>query len=359
MNFGCKGPREWNSLGSNELLCVKEEQDLGMIVCDDIKVVKQIMDVESIGKENKTSITEFILLGFSDIPHLQLLISVTVFLIFMISVLGNFMFLILVSTDPHLQKPMYFFLSNLSFLDICNTSVSLSTLLHSLLTGKTLISFSLCLTQLYFFISFLGIEIFLLTAMAYDRYVAICNPLRYVLIMNKRICVLLSSVSWIIGFMDVIPHIFLTSQFSFCRGNEINHFFCDFSVLLKLSCSDMSYIETVVFTEGVFVSFIPFGLTLTSYICIISSILKMCSAKGRYKAFSTCSSHLTIVILFYGTLICVYIRPSSTYAPDQDKFFSLLFTALIPMLNPIIYSLRNEEVKRALRKYVPMSHNGE
>ncbi|XP_030050895.1 olfactory receptor 1020-like [Microcaecilia unicolor] len=225
------------------------------------------------------------------------------------------------------------------------------------MTGDTQISFCLCMAQLYFFLSFTGIEIFLLAAMAYDRYVAICNPLRYLLIMNRRACILLTSTSWILGFMNVISHTFLTSQLSFCRGNEIDHFFCELTVLMKLSCSDISNIEIILFSQGVFVSFIPFGLTLTSYLYIISNILKFNSAKGRHKAFSTCSSHLTTVTLFYGILIFVYLRPTSIHSPGQDKVFSLLYTALIPMLNPFIYSLRNEDVKRALLKCLPMNYS--
>ncbi|XP_029452796.1 olfactory receptor 2K2-like [Rhinatrema bivittatum] len=247
---------------------------------------------------------------------------------------------------------MYFFLTNLSFLDICNTFITLSTLLDSLLTGETRISFPLCMTQLYFFLALTVTEFFLLTAMAYDRYVAICNPLRYVLIMNRRTCALLASASWILGFLDVVPHIYLTSQFSFCQGNVINHFFCDLAALMKLSCSDMLKIEIVIFSEGLFLAAIPTVLTLTSYFYIISIILKIRSAQGRKKAFSTCSSHLTIVILFYGTLFCLYMRPTSMYSPNQDKLFSLLYTALIPMLNPIIYSLKNEEVKHILIKFI-------
>nr|XP_033793484.1 olfactory receptor 1019-like [Geotrypetes seraphini] len=303
-------------------------------------------------KENKTSVTEFILLGFSDHPHLQLFISVIVSLIFLISVLGNMVFIMLVCAEPHLQKPMYFFLSNLSFLDICNTSITLSTLLHGLVTRNALISLSLCITQLHFFMSLTSTEFLLLTAMAYDRYVAICNPLRYVLIMNRRTCILLAFASWILGFLDVIPHTVLASQLSFCKGNEINHFFCDFEALIKLSCSDMHKIEILIFSEGVYLVFIPFALTLTSYIYIISSILKIRSAKGSLKAFSTCSSHLTVVILFYGSLICVYMNPTSAYSPDRDKLFSLLYTTLIPMLNPIVYSLRNVEVKTALIRII-------
>ncbi|XP_030050886.1 olfactory receptor 1019-like [Microcaecilia unicolor] len=309
------------------------------------------------GKENKTSVTEFILVGFSDHPNLQLLISVTVFLIFLISVLGNVMFLMLVCADSHLQKPMYFFLSNLSFVDIGNSSVTLSTLLRNLMTGETLISFSVCIAQVYFFISLTGAEFFLLSAMAYDRYVAICNPLRYVLIMNRRVCVLLASASWVVGFLTGLSPAFFISQFSLCRGNVINHFFCDVAALLKLSCSDMQNIEIVIFTEGVFLALFPFGLTLSSYVYIISSILKIRSTKGRHKAFSTCSSHLTVVILFYGTIMCVYMRPTSMYSPDQDKLFSLLYTAVIPMLNPIIYSMRNEEVRKALTKLLSIKKN--
>nr|XP_033793474.1 olfactory receptor 1019-like [Geotrypetes seraphini] len=306
--------------------------------------------------ENKTSVAEFILLGFSDHPRLQFLISGTIFLIFLISVLGNFMFLMLVCSDPHLQKPMYFFLSNLSFLDIGNSSVTLSTLLHSLMAGETLISFSQCIAQFYFFVSFTATEFFLLSAMAYDRYVAICDPLRYTLIMSRKTCVLLASISWIFAFLSMVLLAFLISQVSFCKGNVINHFFCDLTALMKLSCGDIFYIETVIFTEGVTLTIIPSILTLISYIFIISSILKIHSAQGRLKAFSTCSSHLTVIFLFYGTLFCTYLRPSSTYSPGQDKLFSLLYTALIPMLNPIIYSLRNQEVKKALTKVIGMNH---
>nr|XP_033793477.1 olfactory receptor 6C4-like [Geotrypetes seraphini] len=304
------------------------------------------------GKENRTIVTVFILLGFSDYPHLQLLISVTVFLIFLISVLGNFMFLMLVCADPHLQKPMYFFLSNLAFLDIYNTSDTLSTLLRSLLTGNMFISFSVCMTQFYFFVSLTAIELLLLTAMAYDRYVAICNPLHYVLIMNRRVCILAVSACWMLGFVVTIPQTIIMSQFSFCRSNKINHFFCDPAALMKLHCSDVLNLEILILIEGMFLAVIPSGLTVTSYVYIVSSILKMHSAKGRHKAFSTCSSHLIVVILFYGTIICLYMRPSSMYSPKQDKLFSLLYTALIPMLNPIIYSLRNKEVKQSLIKLI-------
>ncbi|XP_029441927.1 olfactory receptor 1019-like [Rhinatrema bivittatum] len=311
----------------------------------------EIKNIEMIGKANKTSVSEFILLGFSDLPHLKFIISVTVFGIFMISALGNVGFLTLVCADYRLQKPMYFFLSNLSILDICNTSVTLYTLLDNLITGNKLITFSACMAQLYFFMAFTSTECSLLSTMAYDRYVAISNPLRYALIMNKRACALLASAAWTLGFLDVMPHLVLTSHFSFCNANEINHFFCDSEALVELSCSDRSSIETLIFAEGVYVGSIPLILTLTSYVYIISAILRIRSAEGRSKAFSTCSSHLTVVILFYGTTIFFYMRPTSVYSPTQDKLFCLLYMGLIPMLNPIIYSLRNKDVKRALKNF--------
>ncbi|XP_029435871.1 olfactory receptor 13F1-like [Rhinatrema bivittatum] len=302
--------------------------------------------------ENKTWTTGFIILGFNKHSHEETLIYVIVLPTFFISILGNLGFLTLMWSDHHLHKPMYFFLSNLSFIDICNTTVTLSTFLQSLIKGKTLISFSLCMTQLYCVISLTSTEVLLLSAMAYDRYVAICHPLRYPLMMNKRICILLVAASWLTGCLDELPVEIIISQFSYCGSNEINHFFCDPNALLKLSCSDTHNFETVVLSEGIFLSLIPFLLTLLSYIFIIGTVLKIHHSDGRSKAFSTCSSHLTVILLFYGTIMCVYMRPSSMQSPEQDKMFALLYTVLTPMLNPIIYSLRNQEVKNALRKII-------
>ncbi|XP_029435791.1 olfactory receptor 5V1-like [Rhinatrema bivittatum] len=302
--------------------------------------------------ENKTGTTGFIILGFNKYSHEETLIYIIVLPAFFISILGNLGFLILMWSDHHLHKPMYFFLSNLSFIDICNTTVTLSTMLQNLMNGKTFISYSLCMTQLYFFISLTGTEFLLLTAMAYDRYVAICNPLRYPHMMSKRICIILVAASWLGGSLDGVPIEIFISQFSYCGSNEINHFFCDINALLKLSCSDTHNFEIVVLSEGAFLSLIPFLLTLSSYIFIIVAILKIHHSEGRRKAFSTCSSHLTVVFLFYGTILFVYLRPSSMQSPEQDKMFALLYTVLTPMLNPIIYSLRNQEVKNALRKII-------
>ncbi|XP_030042674.1 olfactory receptor 5I1-like [Microcaecilia unicolor] len=245
---------------------------------------------------------------------------------------------------------MYFFLSNLSILDICCTSVTLPKMLEIILSPSKSISFHACMTQLFFFLYFTGTELFLFSAMAFDRYVAICKPLHYYLILNKSICILLAAASWLGSFLAVLPVVNGVSQLSYCESNEINHFFCDPTALMKLSCSDTRDLETLIFANGIVIAFAPFLITLISYIFIISSVLKIQCTEGRHKVFSTCSSHLTSVILFYGTIICIYMRPASMYSPAQDKLFSLLYTALIPMLNPIIYSLRNREIKNAFRK---------
>ncbi|XP_029437232.1 olfactory receptor 1F1-like [Rhinatrema bivittatum] len=302
---------------------------------------------------NQTSVTEFILLGFSDHPLLQGLICGTVLLIYLSSVLGNFVFLILMYIDPRLHKPMYFFLSHLSFLDICSPSITLPKMLANFFIHSKSITYHTCMTQVYFFVGFTSTESNLLAIMAYDRYVAICDPLHYTLTMKKTICSLLATTSWTLGFLAILPYPWMLSQISFCMANEINHFFCDLTALIKLSCSDTHNLEIVILFEGSTLGFIPFLLTLISYIFIISSILRIRCTEGRRKAFSTCASHLTSVILFYWTLFCVYLRPSSMYSPAQDKLFSLLYTALIPMLNPIIYSLRNKDVRNSIKKIYP------
>ncbi|XP_030043933.1 olfactory receptor 1019-like [Microcaecilia unicolor] len=305
------------------------------------------MNTETIKRVNKTLSKGFIILGFSNQSHV--FISAIVLPAYVISMLGNVGFLMLMSSDHHLHKPMYFFLSNLSFVDIWNTTIAASTMLQSLFKGKTFISFSLCMTQLYLFTVAVSTEFWLLTAMAYDRLAAICKPLHYPLLMTKRNCILLAASSWITGFVDMIPIVDYISHYSFCGSNEINHFYCDPNALLKLSCSDSQTFEILALSEGFFVAVIPFLFTLSSYAFIISTLLKITSSEGRRKAFSTCSSHLTVVVLFYGTAICIYMSPRSKLSLEQDKIFALLYTILIPMLNPLIYSMRNQEVKNALR----------
>ncbi|KAG8547858.1 hypothetical protein GDO81_027293 [Engystomops pustulosus] len=262
---------------------------------------------------------------------------------------GNMLIISLIYRDLRLHTPMYFFLSNLSFLDICYTSVTLPKLLAMVINGRG-ISFEECLAQCHFVLSFQSTEYLLLTVMAYDRFVAICRPLHYLLVMNNNICVALSLFSWIIIHFFTVPITVLISTLKFCSSCEIDHFYCDVMPLLQLSCSDITRIQVVIFTAAVLLGIPCFFLTLTSYIFIIRNIINIRSSKGRSKAFSTCSSHLTIVTLLYLVLFSLYLRPPSETFLDDGKVISLLNVAVIPMLNPIIYSLRNKDVKQALKK---------
>ncbi|XP_030042694.1 olfactory receptor 5V1-like [Microcaecilia unicolor] len=299
---------------------------------------------------NITRVTEFIILGFSEFPDLQIPLFLLFFLIYLIILMGNLTIITVTCLDPRLHTPMYFFLCNLSFLDISYTSVTLPKLLDISLRKRQHISAVGCFTQLYFYLFLIGVEYILLTVMAYDRYVAICHPLRYTMIMNWKLCGMMAAGTWIMGFIETVTHIILISHFSYCGSNVINHFFCDLSALLKLSCSSTSIIDHVTYILAVFVELPCFALTLISYVYIVSTILRIRSSEGRRKAFSTCSSHLTIVLLFYGTLTCLYVRPSSTQSVDQNRAFSVLYIAFVPMFNPVIYSLKNREVKEALRR---------
>ncbi|XP_029435900.1 olfactory receptor 1038-like [Rhinatrema bivittatum] len=244
---------------------------------------------------------------------------------------------------------MYFFLSNLALLDICLTSNTLPKMLAIFLMNKA-ISFRACMTQLYLLMSFASVEFFLLSVMAYDRYIAICHPLHYSITMNKRVCILLSASSWILGFLDGLPHSVVITNFSFCGHNVINHLFCDFHTMLKLSCSDTSTIKLLMLTLNLFLALGSVLLILTSYAKIISAILKIQSVEGRRKAFSTCSSHLIVVSIYSGTVLFAYVRPHTKVTTTVDKLFDALYNTVIPMLNPIIYSLRNQDVKVALMK---------
>ncbi|XP_034643568.1 olfactory receptor 11A1-like [Trachemys scripta elegans] len=300
---------------------------------------------------NKTA-TEFILLGFGDIPELQILLFLLLSVIYIVTMVGNILIVTLIVTDQHLHTPMYFFLGNLSCLETCYTCTILPRLLASLLTGDRTISVQRCLTQYYFFGLFGATECYLLAAMSYDRYLAICKPLYYGARMNGRFCVLLAAGSWINGFLPITITTSLMSQLTFCGPGKIDHFFCDFIPVIDLSCSDTRLIEFLgVVLSGV-CSLPPSLLTVTSYICIITSILRIPSTTGQQKAFSTCSSHLIVVTTFYGTLIIVYLLPKTKILRDLNKVFSVFYTVLTPLVNPLIYSLRNKEVKKALRKAV-------
>ncbi|XP_030044262.1 olfactory receptor 5V1-like [Microcaecilia unicolor] len=301
-------------------------------------------------EKNITTLTEFIILGFPEFPELQILLFLLFLLMYLIVLMGNFTIITVTCLDPRLQTPMYVFLCNLSFIDISYTSVTLPKLLDIFLKKRQRISLNHCFIQAYFFMFLAGTEFVLISVMAYDRYIAICYPLSYILIMNLRLCVLMAVGSWVFGiFLPVTLTVFL-SRLSYCGSNEINHFFCDLSALLKLSCTSTSAIEILTLITVVFVGLPFFVTTLTSYVYIISTILRIRSTEGRRKAFSTCSSHLTVVILFYGTMMSLYIRPTSLQSLEQNKLFALLYNVLIPVLNPVIYSLKNKEVKTALRK---------
>uniref|UniRef100_A0A8D0HP46 Olfactory receptor n=1 Tax=Sphenodon punctatus TaxID=8508 RepID=A0A8D0HP46_SPHPU len=297
-----------------------------------------------------TVLNEFILLGFSELAELQILLFLVFLATYLLTLVGNMIIILLIKLNPSLHTPMYFFLVNLSFLEICyTTSVVPQTLIHLLVQHKS-ISKAGCAAQMYVF-AILGLtECCLLAAMAYDRYVAICHPLYYTVIMNSRMCTCLAAVLWTIGISVEVAQITWIFSLPFCGSNLIQHFFCDIPPLVKMACMDTFKNEIVVLTVSVIFIMSPFLLIIVSYIRIISTILKLPSAESRRKAFSTCSSHLTVVTLFFGTALFTYLRPKSTHTPRTDKMISLMYTVVTPVLNPIIYTLRNQEVKGALRK---------
>ncbi|XP_072286933.1 olfactory receptor 5V1-like [Pyxicephalus adspersus] len=302
-------------------------------------------------QSNKTVITYFIIKGISDAPELQLPIFLLVLLIYLIILGGNMTIFLLISIDRNLHTPMYFFLANLSILDVSCSTISLHKAFFTFITGDKSVSFTGCVMQMFFFLSFTCNEVLILTAMGYDRYVAVCNPLRYHVIMNHKVCWGLASACWILGFLDILPCALKVSSISCYKTTEINHFFCDLVPLMKLSCSDTSDLQLYVLIEGVILSaFVPFTLTFISYVFIIRSIMRIRSSDGRWKAFYTCSSHLTIIILLYGTLCYQYFRPIEYIALGSNKLSSLFNTTGVPILNPLIYSLKNKDVKSALKR---------
>ncbi|KAM4642042.1 olfactory receptor 2AP1-like [Discoglossus pictus] len=300
---------------------------------------------------NHTLVIYFIIKGISDLPELQLPIFILVLLIYITSLAGNMTILLLIVLDTQLHTPMYFFLGNLSILDMLSINITLHKTLVTFVIGNNTIYFLTCIGQMYVFACVGCNELLILTAMSYDRYMAICNPLHYHSVMSSRLCISLASVCWVLGFLELMPFVILLSHFSCYRSNIINHFFCDLVPLVKLSCSDTSVLEKLMLTEGLFlIGLTPFLLTFISYIFIIRTIMKIHSSTGRRKAFYTCSSHLTVVILLYGMLLCQYQRLDSTDTLESNKMFSLFNTAAVPMLNPLIYSLKNKDVKSAMRR---------
>ncbi|XP_034642642.1 olfactory receptor 10A7-like [Trachemys scripta elegans] len=297
---------------------------------------------------NQTAITEFILLGFGSHPELRVLLFLLFLVIYILTVAGNILIIALVVADQHLHIPMYFFLGNLSCLETCYTSTILPRMMASFLTNEYVISVNGCFLQYYFFTWLAGSECCLLSVMSYDRYVAICKPLHYATLMNCKFCLQLAAGSWINGMVASAIITSLMSRLIFCGPDEIDHFFCDFTPMTKLSCSDTRPIELVTFVLASIFILPPFLLTLIYYVCIIITILRIPSTTRRQKAFSTCSSHLIVVTIFYGTLNIVYLSPKTPTLRDLNKVFSIFYTVLTPLVNPIIYTLRNKNVKEAL-----------
>ncbi|XP_016278355.2 olfactory receptor 5B12-like [Monodelphis domestica] len=302
--------------------------------------------------ENRSEINEFILLGLTDVPELQTPLFIMFTLIYLITIVGNLTIVALISLDTHLHTPMYFFLSNLSLVDFAYSSTVTPKVISGLLTGDKVISYNGCATQMLFVAAFAATESFLLASMAYDRHAAVCKPLHYTTTMTSTVCAYLASGSHLFGFLYSSILIGHTFSLFFCRSNVVHHFFCDLPPLLALSCSDVHIVELIIFISGPFTIFFPILVILASYLLIFITILKIRSAEGRQKAFSTCASHLTIVVIYYGTIIFMYFQPSSTHSKHIDKIVSVFYTIIIPMLNPLVYSLRNKEVKNAFRKVV-------
>ncbi|XP_053568981.1 olfactory receptor 2D2-like [Bombina bombina] len=299
--------------------------------------------------KNETVVTEFILLGFSSNRNKQFAIFAVFLCIYLVILVGNLLIISVSIMDKSLQTPMYFFLINLSFIDICFSSTVVPRMLRDLLSAKKTILFQECAAQMYISLSSGVAECILLATMAYDRYVAICFPLHYMTIINRSVCIRIVAGSWICGFLLSISHVVLIMNVNFCGNNQIKHFLCEVPEVLALACGDVSVIELVIFLAGVLVLMIPVTFIIISYIRIISAIIKISTSAGKKKALSTCGSHMMIVTLFYGSAMAAYMKPKSK-SSDSDMMNAVFYMILTPMLNPLIYSLRNKEVRTALKK---------
>nr|XP_003422180.1 olfactory receptor 2T29-like [Loxodonta africana] len=299
---------------------------------------------------NHTGGSDFILLGlFSQSKHPTLL-CVVVFVIFLMALTGNAILILLIHSNAHLHTPMYFFISQLSVMDVMYISVTVPKMLMDQVMGVKKISFPECGIQMFLYLTLVGSEFFLLASMAYDRYMAVCHPLRYPVLMNYRICLFLASGCWFLGSVDGFMLTPITMTFPFCRSREIHHFFCEVPAIMKLSCSDTSLVETIMYLCCVLMLLIPVTVISSSYSFILLTVHRMNSAEGRKKAFTTCSSHMTVVFLFYGAAIYTYMIPNSYHTPEKDLVVSFFYTILTPVLNPLIYSLRNKDVTGAVKK---------
>ncbi|XP_025257221.1 olfactory receptor 6C76-like [Theropithecus gelada] len=301
---------------------------------------------------NYTSVKQFILLGLTDDPKLNVLIFIFLFFTYILSITGNLTIITLTLIDVHLKTPMYFFLRNFSFLEISFTTVCIPRLLVSIITGDMTISYNSCMAQVFFFILLGSTEFFLLTAMSYDRYVAICKPLHYTTIMNSRVCVQLVISSWLAGFLIIFPPVIMGLQLDFCDSNIIDHFTCDSSPMLLISCTDTAFLEFMGFFLAIFTLMVTLTLVTLSYVFILKTILRLPSAEQRKKAFSTCSSHMIVVSISYGSCIFMYVKTSAKEGVALTKGVAVLNTSFAPVLNPFIYSLRNQQVKQSFQNLI-------
>ncbi|KAM5129226.1 olfactory receptor 5A2-like [Mantella aurantiaca] len=301
---------------------------------------------------NQTLVRRFILLGLSSILWLQVFFFLLFLMIYLVTISGNFLLLIVVKLNPRLQNPMYFFLSNLSIIDICFSTTIVPKILQNTISEDKSISFLGCAAQMFFHLSLGSTECLILFAMAFDRYNAICKPLLYTTIMGQKLCLCLSAACWISSFLPSFIQTIFTFRLPFCKSNFIEHFFCEMPPLFRLSCKDTWANEVAVYICGGAFGLLSFLLTCLSYSLILSAIMKIHGTEGRHKAFSTCSSHLTAVTLYYGTIIFMYLRPRSSYSPVRDRAVSILYTVVTPMLNPIIYSVRNKDIKGTIQKAI-------
>ncbi|XP_021069501.1 olfactory receptor 1D2 [Mus pahari] len=296
---------------------------------------------------NQSGDSEFLLLGLSEVPEHQRILFGTFLSMYLVTVVGNVLIILAIGSDSHLHTPMYFFLANLSFTDLFFVTNTIPKMLVSLQSQNKAISYPGCLTQLFFLVSLVALDNLILAVMAYDRYVAICRPLHYTTAMSPKLCILLLILCWALSILYGLIHTLLMTRVTFCGSRKIHYMFCEMYVLLRLACSDTHINHMMLIATGCFVFLVPFGFMIMSYICIVRAILKIPSASNKYKAFSTCASHLAVVALFYGTLCMVYLKPLHTYSM-KDSVATVMYAVVTPMMNPFIYSLRNKDMHGAL-----------
>ncbi|XP_012788881.2 olfactory receptor 2W3-like [Sorex araneus] len=307
---------------------------------------------------NNSAQAHFILLGCSDRPRLERVLFVVILVAYLLTLVGNNTIILVSRLDPHLQTPMYFFLTHLSFLDLCVTTSSIPQLLYNLHGRDKTISYTGCTIQLSLFLGLGTVECLLLAVMAYDRFVAVCKPLHYMVIMNPRLCTHLVLVAWGLGVANSLVMPSIAMHLPRCGHHRINHFLCELPALIRIACVNTAAVEGTVFVLSVIIVLIPLIFILTSYGCIVKAVLQIRSGSGLQKVFNTCGSHLTVVSLFYGNIIYMYMQPGNSSSQDQGKFLSLIYSIVTPLLNPLIYTLRNKEVKGALRRQLLRDREG-